>query len=297
MARTRRTIAFCGFLATLVATSPAAMAEQRGTDSSPTGGSVSGPGPEVPPSIQEQSDAKEAVARAYVAEKYGTGAPLDYSTALTSYRTAFPGATEARMTADVQSTVVNAAVTTTATSLKLNVAHYGQVKNFYCGPAVGKMILKYMNEGVSALTGESQIQENIANASHMRTDINGKTAWDSGLFRTGLNKWRVGSAIGYYADDDAPPPSEFENHVVYDTDHGFPVAANTVEFAGGVHYNGHPSSQQIGHWIVAEGYYTSGDGTYFVDPSTTVWAAPNEKFSYATASFTTRFLQTNGVTW
>src|SRR5690606_19255166 len=35
----------------------------------------------------------------------------------------------------------------------LSVAHYGQQKNYYCGPASGKMVLKYLNEGASAYNG------------------------------------------------------------------------------------------------------------------------------------------------
>jgi hypothetical protein len=49
--------------------------------------------------------------------------------------------------------------------------------------------------------------------------------------------------------------------------------------------------------LVGAGYYSYGDGSYFFDPSTTVWSSANEQFSYDTSTFTTRFLQSNGVTW
>jgi hypothetical protein len=174
--------------------------------------------------------------------------------------------------------------------------HYAQAKNFYCGPATGKMILNYKNEGPSAFNGETQTQAHIADAYHMRTDINGKTGWDSGLFRIGLNKWRVGSEIGYYTDNGAPTAAEFESALVYDVDNAFPVAASTVEFLNGSHYNGHPN-QTIGHWIVGEGYYSYGDGAYFLDPATSVWTSVSPSFTYGTASFANRFLQSNGITW
>lgn len=112
-----------------------------------------------------------------------------------------------------------------------------------------------------------------------------------------MNKWRQGSSTGYYVDDGAPSATEFKSHLVYDADNNYPLGADTVEMAGGVHYNGHPSNQTIGHWIVGKGYYNYGDGSYFADPATTVWSTVSPEFSYATSTFTNRFLQSNGVTW
>jgi hypothetical protein len=68
------------------------------------------------------------------------------------------------------------------------------------------------------------------------------------------------------------------------------------EFLNGSHYNGHPN-QTFGHWIVGEGYYSYGDGAYFLDPATSVWTSVSPSFSYGTASFANRFLQSNGITW
>ncbi|MGO4255690.1 C39 family peptidase [Marmoricola sp. RAF53] len=265
-----------------------------------SGGGISGPGDQVPATVRAQDAEKQKVADAYLRAKYGPGSAAALSKAARNYAGRYPKAAEGRLGGRAGRTPGSAerAVAGSALAItKLDVAHYAQLKSYYCGPATGKMILAYKNEGPSALTGAVQNQYNIGDASHMRTDINGKTGWDSGLFRIGLNKWRVGTSNGYYVDKDSPTPAEFKSNLVYDIDNSFPVAANTVETAGKAHYNGHPKAQTIGHWIVARGYYSYGDGTNFLDPSTSVWDSAQPAFTSSTGDFAATYLQINGITW
>lgn len=268
-------------------------------DGNVTGGDISGPGDETSAAMQAQNAAKSKMADAYVRAKYHGGSVAAYEAAYRAYKARYPGAMKGLGAGDdfrKRSVRLEAAEAQFASN-RLGVNHEGQIKNFYCGPASGKLILKWLDNDVSRYSGVPLKQSNVADANHMRTDINGKTSWASGLFRIGINKWREGSSSGSYIDDSSPSAAEFESHVVYNTDRGLPVAADTVEFAQGDHYNFHPVAQTIGHWIVAEGYYKYGDSTYFVDPGTSVFPDALPEFGHATSTFANLYLQSNGVTW
>ena len=111
----------------------------------------------------------------------------------------------------------------------------------------------------------------------------------------------VGTVIPIYVQ--VPRPSSLASVITYSVGAaGKPMAADTVEFAGGVHYNNHPTSKTIGHWIMGYGYASSGSTCYFADPvggsSAVPWSGPVAKtFSYSSSSFTSRFLQSNGVAY
>jgi len=294
--RTLARLAVCAVMAAVLSTGGVAVAADDGNVS---GGDISGPGDETSLEMQAQNAAKSKLADAYVRAKYHGGSVAAYEAAYRAYKAKYPKAMKglgagddfrkpsARLAADSAQFATN----------QLGVNHEGQIKNYYCGPASGKLILKWLDNEVSRLTGVPLKQANVADANHMRTDINGKTSWASGLFRIGINKWREGSSSGSYIDDSTPSAAEFESHLVYNTDRGLPVAADTVEYRGTTHYNHHPLDQTIGHWIVAEGYYNYGDGTYFVDPGTSVFPEAAPEFKHATGSFATTYLQANGVTW
>ena len=102
----------------------------------------------------------------------------------------------------------------------------------------------------------------------MKTEANGVTAWSTNLFRIGLNKFAQGTATGWYVDLGAPSAAQFKNSLTTDIDYGHGFGADTVELAGGSHYNGHPVGQTIGHWLGVYGYASSGSTAYFSDPST-----------------------------
>jgi hypothetical protein len=126
----------------------------------------------------------------------------------------------------------------------------------------------------------------------------GATEWASHGFRIGLKRWRQGTSTGFFVDLGSPSATDVSIALTFDIYHQtMSFGADTVELAGGVHYNGHPSNQTIGHWVTAYAHSSSGATGSWADPSTTVWAAPSPKFSYSTSAFTSRFLQNNGITW
>lgn len=297
MKRLIRTLG-CAALTATVAVAwqvPAAHADDAGTtDGTITGGDISGPGNEVPPDVQEQARIKQGMADAYLAVKRGEGTRANYRAAAEAYARAYPRSTPDAGRGPSGEEDTGGEFTTMAAGHTLLVEHYSQNKSFYCGPASGKMILYWLQSGPSAATGVTQTQGNIGNADHMRTDINGKTGWDTGLFRIGLNKWRGNT---YYVDVDKPTGAKLVSSLVYDIDKYYPLAADTVEFAGGYHYNGHPANQTIGHWIVGHGYTNYGETAKFADPSTSVWSSAQPEFTYDTRDFANRFLQHNGITW
>lgn len=160
------------------------------------------------------------------------------------------------------------------------------------------MILKRLSAGNSAYNNATQVQNHIGGSAHMRTDINGKTGWGSGLFRIGLNRWLSASNSGWYVNEGSPSPAYFKNALRIDIeswDH--PFGADTVELAGGAHYNNHPRNQTIGHWLTVSAYRNYGETTRFSDPSTSVWSAASQAFNASTNSFVNTYLQNNGITW
>lgn len=181
------------------------------------------------------------------------------------------------------------------TSKSLNLTHYAQEKGYWCGPAAGKMIIKMLKGGgPSAYNGATFTQTHFAGADHMRTEINGATTWSSGDFVRGVNRW-LGQS--WYQQTNSPSAATVKSALRSNIGSlGRPVAADTVEFAGGKHYNGHPD-QTIGHWIVAYGYSNSGDTVKFADPATSVWSGVNATFSADTSTFTNNYLQSNGIAY
>ncbi|MEU8371960.1 hypothetical protein AB0C22_02425 [Micromonospora sp. NPDC048894] len=187
--------------------------------------------------------------------------------------------------------------TTAASSRILGLSQTGQSKGYYCGPASGYMILRYLHGTgfKSKYNGASLSQPNLATSSHMATEANGATTWTSKRFATGINRWR---GFNWYVQ--VPKPSGSLLVAVFAHSiggNGMPIGADTVEFAGGSHYNGHPTNKTIGHWIVGFGYTASGQTSSWADPATTVWSATKPSFSYSTSSFATRFLQSNGIVY
>lgn len=180
----------------------------------------------------------------------------------------------------------------------LHVKHFAQINGYFCGPATGKMMLYEMGEGPSNYNGDIQRQGKIGNAAHMQTWAEGATRWDNKQFRRGLNRWREGKIDGWYIRNGAPTVAEFKTALDVTVEaYGRPFAADTVEFAGGAHYNGHPSNRTIGHWIAVASYTNYGARTGFADPSTSVWSGVDTHFSANTRYFVETFLPYNGIVW
>lgn len=184
-----------------------------------------------------------------------------------------------------------------STSVFLGVVQVGQTTGYYCGPAAGYEIIRYVDGAItSRYDGSVLSQTNLANANHMRTDINGSTDWASGLYVTGVNRWR---GTNYYVQVHAPSGVLLTDTFAYSMDvHGMPFSGDTVEFVNGPHYNGHPKNLLIGHWITAYGYSSSGAVGYWADSSTTVWPSLpiSQYFSFDSSSFSS-FLQSNGIAY
>jgi hypothetical protein len=179
----------------------------------------------------------------------------------------------------------------------LPLKHYAQEKGFYCGPATGYMMIRYLHgpNFKSRKDGSPLKQSKLANQAHMQTEARHSTPWDAKVFTKGVNAWRGNS---YYVQLPHPSASRFDRALGYSIlEKGMPLAADTVEIGGGAHYNGHPVNRTIGHWIAVYGYDGCAAKAYFADPATSVWSAVKPKFSYAIKQFANRFLQSNGIVY
>lgn len=253
-----------------------------------TGGDVT-PDGASPPMTQQAKDKVASTLAWAAAMKAGNTAAAAKATNAYDAKWGGPGAGSSKPQS-------RTALTAAPTSRTLGVAQVGQNTGYYCGPAAGYEIIRYLHGAgfTSRYDGSAAGQAGLANGNHMATDANRVTAWSTGRYVTGVNRWRGNN---YYVQVNAPSGSLLTNIFAnYIGNNGMPFSGDTVEFAGGAHYNGHPSNQTIGHWITAYGYTGSGATGYWADSSTTVWSAPNPTFSYNTSSFSS-FLQSNGVAY
>jgi hypothetical protein len=253
-----------------------------------TGGDVTPDG--AAPAMTQQAKEKVAATLAWSAttkagDSAGAAAAMNEYTA----KWGGPGAGSQSLSTSVTTAAV--------TARTLGVIQTPQITSYYCGPASGYMVVRFMDgAGIpSKWDGSPSGQSSLANAQHMNTNATHVTDWVSGRWALGVNRWRGNT---FYVQVHAPNASlltaVFAQSVGYT---GVPFAGDTVEFAGGAHYNQHPSGRTIGHWIVGYGYSVSGAQGYWADSSTPTYfpnAAP--KFSYNTANFAT-FLQSNGVAY
>ena len=163
----------------------------------------------------------------------------------------------------------------------LGVTQVGQHNGFFCGPASGYEIIRFLH-GVgfkSRFDGSAPGQAGLANANHMATTKNRVTDWATGRYVTGINRWRGrNDYVQVHAPSASLLKSVFTNSIGVS---GMPFAGDTVEFAGGAHFNGHPN-RTIGHWITAYGYSSSGAVGRWADSSTTLFPAAARTFSYNT---------------
>jgi hypothetical protein len=272
----------------------------------PTGGG----GPEQ--MVQTPADAARSAAKMAAAEAYLGEAPTPLSstsatvlgpaaTSLTSWSTwAAMTPSSIRQSASAASLTATAA---SATSMSDGVAHSPQQESYYCGPASGYMILATENAGASAKNGNSLTQAHVAGAAHMKTNQNGVTAWASHLFRIGLNHWLYNSDTGFYVDKPTPTNTQFKNALLSDIPLDMPFGVSTYEAPGGVHYNHHPVAQEVGHWIVAQGYSNSGSTGSFDDPAakssalSSAWDNVNSNFTASVATFNPTYVAYHGITW
>ena len=208
-----------------------------------------------------------------------------------------PGAGSSKLSSNMASGVATSTDLAAAfpTSRSLGVVQVGQNKDYYCGPASGYEIIRYLHGAgfTSRFDGTSPGQAGLANANHMETDKYGKTDWARADWTRGVNRWR---GVNWYVQVHAPSGSLLKSVAAQSIGgNGMPFSGNTVEFVDGPHYNKHPN-RLIGHWIAAYAYSNSGGTIGWADSSTTIFTTAARYFSYSSSSFAT-FLQSNGIAY
>lgn len=159
---------------------------------------------------------------------------------------------------------------------KLGTSQVGQQENNWCGPATGYVILKY--KGKTSDGGKALSQSALAGPNYMRTGT-GSTNWGDKDMSHGLNAW---GGLGYHELPDQTP-SVLRSTLLSKIDAGRPLAYGTVEYKNGEHYNEHPASKNVYHWITGYGYGDSGSTAYYQDSATTVWAGVHAERSMSTS--------------
>lgn len=259
------------------------------------------------PADAARSAAKMAAAEAYLGKAQqssalSNGSGLDSTggslTSWSTWQAMVPSA--GKRTASTASLTTAAAA---ATSSSAGVAHIAQTENYYCGPASGLMILTTWGAGASVQNGVALTQDHVAGAAHMQTKQNGQTSWASHLFRIGLNHWLYGTDTGFFVDQPAPTNAQFSNSLVTDINLDVPIGVSTYEAANLGHYNHHPVAQEVGHWIVGQGYSDSGNTASFDDPAanssalSSAWDSVAANFTATVASFNPKYVSYHGITW
>ncbi len=302
-------IAACGIAA--VAIGPATASEEY----SDLGGGPASPPDSFPQVETPQTQARSELARLYAQAQLRSSAGEDlfgtasarsqnlsywsaYNSAQASYVAKYGDelpvpASTASLSTPVGGSVVPMA--TGYTSRNLGVTWVRQEQSYYCGPATALMILKYRGFTSSAyVSGVSLSQYNLAGSAYLKTNSQGyTTTWlyaDSGYtlndMSRGLNRWAYGTLSGGFAPDKIDSSSELKDIVGYSIDASRPFAVSTYEAANGAHYNSHPVSREIGHWVVVHGYNSSGATTLVADPASGIsgYTASAQKFSISTSS-------------
>ncbi|NLE81138.1 MAG: hypothetical protein GX610_16445, partial [Rhodococcus sp.] len=169
---------------------------------------------------------------------------------------------------------------------------------YYCGPATAYMMLKFLGYSTSKHnSSHSLTQDRLASSTYLNTITVKATKWDSKVMETGIKAWTKDALR--YRQINAPTVAVVKGKLINRIGrNGQPFAADTVEFTGGKHYNGHPN-RTIGHWIAAKGYTNSGNTATWVDPAIPRFlnndGLGKTSFSEPTSSFTADYLQSNGI--
>ncbi|WP_203908822.1 hypothetical protein [Rhizocola hellebori] len=151
--------------------------------------------------------------------------------------------------------------------------HYGQVTNYFCGPAVVSIFS-------ATVPGSSPYNLNQWDAAnYMGTPAaggTGATAQTNGLNHfVGVPDfgWNFYGMVWMSDPPSAAQQQDFYNRLVADVGVSSPIAGLAWEVPYGPHLVGHPVSQEIGHWIAIGGYNTSPSQVWYADPATTVWSS------------------------
>jgi hypothetical protein len=271
-----------------------------------TGGGVVGvPGvvPTQDASAANQAQAKLKLAAAYFNYESGQGSLAAYTQQQQSFASGFP---DAGLTVTAPATPATpAAAQAPSSAVALALTQHDQATSYYCGPSTAESIVEYLNgtSTKSRYNGVSLSQANLASSTYLQTTASAGTPWAAGRMRIALNLWTQGKSSGWYVNTTTPTVAEFQHAAVYDIyAEAHPLANGTVELVDHNHYNQHPKTKTIGHWVPAYGVSGPGDSvTSFADPAHSPhvsWGTlPAEYFDYASVAWTTTYLQSNGITW
>ncbi|MER6916460.1 hypothetical protein ABT354_32780 [Streptomyces sp. NPDC000594] len=288
--RSKRLLPLGGACALLMAAgtiaAPAAQAAEeprRNPVGNHTGGSVTPPGENI--ALSDQGKDKTAVTESFAQAEDGRITWAEYNKREARYLKKYKRAK--RISA-------HSSVAPKERTLKLT--HYAQKNNFFCGPATGIMMVKMADGKIRSKYNRNKFnQTNMGNRSHMDTARAGLTDWTTKQFERGIDRWR---GENWYVQVPSPSGKQAVKTMRHSIgNNGMPIAADTVEFRNGPHYNSHPRNLTIGHWITAYGYTSKGSKSKWADPSTSVWQGVKKKFTAGTKGFADTYLQSNGYVY
>lgn len=186
-----------------------------------------------------------------------------------------------------------------------------QTQTYYCGPGSAQsIVLSWHNVNptlyptASQWDGHSLSQAWLGTATYTNADNTHSTDWGTGAMTTALNRWIFNGGVTYvqYSPTSA---SALASHVTTDIGLNMMIAAGTVEWYNGSHFNSHPN-QTIYHWTTIRGYSSSGSTLDFQDPAanTTVlgsaWAGVQAYFPMSSTNgvfYMTGNQMTYGIAW
>src|SRR5699024_10943468 len=140
----------------------------------------------------------------------------------------------------------------------------GQETDWWCGPATAYMVIDQLSsddrvDDTQSNSGAKLSQSALADNAYTDSKTSGTYLTD---MRKTLNKW---TGQKFYDVLDNPSPRDFRGALLGDIDRNQSFAVAALEEAGGPHYNGHPTSMTVDHWVAAKGYSDGGDVTRFAD--------------------------------
>jgi len=154
-----------------------------------------------------------------------------------------------------------------STSKTLRFVHSKQSKSYWCGPASTAMVIRATMPASTSETSRynsshTMSQTRLASSTYLATTTSG--TYMPNIARA-VNRWTgLTSYTTYYS----PSVTTLRN-VVTSSIGGYTrgVAYGTHETKGGTHYNYHPKTYSIDHFVAGYGYSSSGNTLKYGDPA------------------------------
>lgn len=247
-----------------------------------------------------KDSAKLALAELHSAYRAGRVPSSTYDKAVATFRTTYG----VSALPELRSSKTGGVLESTATSRTLSVIQHDQALYYYCGPATAESIVEYLTSSPhsSWYDGATLSQAHLAGSNYLQTTEAYGTPWDGHRMPVALNRWVQGTTSGFYAELGRPTISGFKSALTFDIDQLHPFANSTVEQANDPrHYNHHPVSKLIGHWVPARGYSSSGARAAFADPAHSAHVSwgdlPAEYFTLDSGAWAAYYLAEHGIVW